>query len=63
MSKQSSRTRMNLRRYRDGAWDTYLVYCNPYRIVFDILKEEYGDAVLQLGTPGTTSPRLLIPLL
>ena len=44
-----------LRRYRDGAWDTYLVYCKPYGIVFDILKEEYGNAVLQLGTPSTTS--------
>ena len=42
-------------RHRDAAWDTYLLYCRPYDIVFDILKEEYGNAVLRLGTPSTTS--------
>ncbi|MEQ1679209.1 MAG: hypothetical protein ABL950_01185 [Nitrospira sp.] len=42
-------------RHRDAAWDTYLLYCWPYDIVFDILKEEYGNAVLRLGTPSTTS--------
>jgi hypothetical protein len=44
-----------LLRYRDAAWDTYLYYCGPYEIVFDLLKEEYENAVLQLSTPSTTS--------
>lgn len=44
-----------LLRYRDAAWDTYLFYCEPYEIVFDLLKEEYENTVLQLSTPSTTS--------
>lgn len=44
----------SLRRYRDAAWDTYLVFCHPYTVVFDVLQEEYGNAIEQLGTPGTT---------
>lgn len=44
----------SLRRYRDAAWDTYVVFCHPYSIVFDVLQEEYRDAIERLGTPGTT---------
>lgn len=44
-----------LLRYRDAAWDTYLYYCWPDEIVFDLLREEYKNAVLQLSTPSTTS--------
>lgn len=43
-----------LRRYRDAAWDTYVVFCHPYSIVFDVLQEEYRNSIEQLGTPGTT---------
>lgn len=43
-----------LRQYRDAAWDTYVVFCHPYSIVFDVLHEEYRTAIEQLGTPGTT---------
>jgi len=43
-----------LRRYRDAAWDTYVVFCHPYSIVFEVLQEEYRNAIEQLGTPGTT---------
>lgn len=46
----------SLRRYRDAAWDKYVVFCHPYSIVFDVLQEEYRDAIEQLGTPGTTRP-------
>ncbi len=44
----------SLRQYREAAWDTYLVFCYPYSIVFDVLQEEYAHAIEQLGTPGTT---------
>jgi len=43
-----------LRQYCDAAWDTYVVFCHPYSIVFDVLQEEYKKAIEQLGTPGTT---------
>lgn len=43
-----------LRQYRDAAWDTYIAYCQPYINVFDILKEEYREAIDRLGSPGTT---------
>jgi hypothetical protein len=33
------------RRYRDAAWDTYVVLCHPYSMLFDILEEEYGIAI------------------
>jgi len=44
----------SLWQYRDAAWDTYVVFCHPYSIVFDVLQEEYRNAIEQLGTPGTT---------
>ncbi|MGD9726925.1 MAG: hypothetical protein AB7G68_16695 [Nitrospiraceae bacterium] len=44
----------SLQRYRDAAWDTYIVYCYPYTSAFDLLKEEYGTAIERLGMPGTT---------
>jgi hypothetical protein len=44
----------SLRQYRDAAWDTYVVFCHPYSIVFDVLQEEYSNAIEQLGSPGTT---------
>ena len=44
----------NLRQYRDAAWDTYVVFCPPYSIVFDVLHVEYRNAIEQLGMPGTT---------
>src|SRR5574340_628628 len=44
----------SLRRYRDAAWDTYVVFCHPYSIIFDVLQEEYGHAIERLGTAGTT---------
>lgn len=44
----------SLRRYRDAAWDTYIVYCHPYTTVFDVLQEEYAHAIERLGTPGAT---------
>ena len=31
-----------------------LVDCQPHGIVFDLLKEKYGNAVERLGTLGTT---------
>ncbi len=40
----------NLKDFRDVAWDTYIVFCEPYNNVFEILKEEYGRAIEMIGT-------------
>jgi hypothetical protein len=39
----------NLRDLRTAAWGAYLIFCNPSEVIFNILSEEYGYAVEQLG--------------
>lgn len=33
---------------RDAAWETYVVFCQPYDDVLEILKEEYEHAIEKL---------------
>lgn len=35
---------------RDAAWETYIIFCQPYDKVFDILKDEYGWAIERIGS-------------
>lgn len=42
------------RRFRDAAWDTYIVFCPPYGPVLDVLHEEYRAAIERVGMPATT---------
>jgi len=34
---------------RNAAWDTYIVYCEPYNSVFTVLRDEYVFAVHNIG--------------
>lgn len=38
---------------RDAAWEAYILFCQPYDITFDVLKEEYLRAVERIGTTAT----------
>jgi hypothetical protein len=35
--------------YFDAAWNTYIIFCQPYDNVFQILRDVYADAVDQIG--------------
>jgi hypothetical protein len=34
-----------LKEFREAAWDTYLVYCTLFDVVYDVLREEYSRSV------------------
>ncbi len=36
---------------RDAAWKTYIVYCAPYDDVFELLKEQYHQAIERIEIP------------
>ena len=42
-------TEESLARFRDAAWDTYVVFCAVYNDAADILKQEYARAAARLG--------------
>lgn len=44
-----------LKKYREVAWDSYIHYCNPYKLAFDLLKENYEIAVESLKGNETVS--------
>jgi hypothetical protein len=37
---------------RDAAWDTYVTFCRPYDTVFEVIQEEYSEAVKRLPQQG-----------
>lgn len=39
------------KRYRDAAWETYVIFCPPYDEVFEVLRDQYLVAVECVGTP------------
>jgi hypothetical protein len=39
----------NLRTLRDAAWDTYIIYNEPYNNIFQVLHEEYRHAINRIG--------------
>lgn len=39
------------KRYRDAAWETYVIFCSPYDEVFEVLRNQYLVAVECVGTP------------
>src|SRR6266849_2125663 len=43
---------------RDAAWETYIIFCEPYDNVFNVLHDEYRRAIERLGT-GSTQRRHL----
>ena len=42
-----------LHHLRDAAWETYVIFCRPYGDVFDMLQEEYRQAIDRLGEGKT----------
>jgi len=46
---------------RDAAWETYIILCEPYDNVFDVLRDEYGRAVERIGTLVPDRRRLADP--
>jgi hypothetical protein len=43
----------SLQDFREVAWQTYIVYCHAYNDVFDVLREEYANAIEHLSeTPS-----------
>lgn len=49
------------KKYWDAAWETYIVYCEAFDRVFEVLREEYGIAIERLGTLRERKGRLANP--
>ncbi len=49
------------RAYKDAAWEAYLYFCAPYNNVFDILGNQYKNAVEHLGEIREGEKRLADP--
>jgi hypothetical protein len=41
---------------RDVAWYTYIIFCQPYDEVFDILRDEYATAIQRINSPSAWKP-------
>lgn len=46
-----------LRGYYEAAWDTYILFCNPYDSVLDLLNEEYERAIKMLSITSEKKKR------
>lgn len=44
---------MGLRKHRDAAWDTYIIFSMPYLNMLDVLRPQYSRAVAELSSPLT----------
>jgi len=44
---------MGLRKHRDAAWDTYIIFSMPYLNMLDVLRAQYSRAVAELSSPLT----------
>lgn len=42
-----------LHHLRDAAWETYVIFCRPYDDPFEMLQEEYRQAIARLGEDNT----------
>ena len=42
-----------VRKYRDAAWDTYIIFSTPYLNMLDVLRAQYSKAVAELSRPST----------
>lgn len=49
------------RDYLDAAWETYIIYCEAYDQVFEVLRNEYEKAIKRLGTLKERKGRLANP--
>ncbi len=46
-----------LRDLRDAAWETYIIYNEPYNNIFQVLREEYLRAIQRVGEPPRRESR------
>lgn len=51
----------SLRDLLNAAWETYIIFCEPYGNVFDVLHDEYKHAIGRLGTGGAQGQHLANP--
>jgi hypothetical protein len=51
----------NLRKFRDAAWESYIIFQRPYDEVFEILQQEYARAIEYIGTNQTPRGHLGAP--
>lgn len=51
----------SLRDLLNAAWETYIIFCEPYSNVFDVLYDEYKHAIGRLGTGGAQRRHLANP--
>ena len=49
------------RRFRDAAWESYIIFQRPYDEVFEILQPEYARAIEYIGTNETPRGHLGVP--
>src|SRR6266852_4485316 len=42
-----------LRKLRNAAWESYIIFCTPFDNVFDILQAEYSYVVERIGTASS----------
>jgi hypothetical protein len=48
----------SLKQYLAAAWDTYVVFCNPYDNVLPLLREQYSRAIDRIGSREESKQRL-----
>lgn len=51
----------SLKDLRDAAWETYIVFCEPYDNVFEVLRDEYSRAIECIGTSSAKRRHLANP--
>src|SRR5207244_4207949 len=51
----------SLRDLLHAAWETYIIFCEPYNNVFDVLHDEYKHAIERLGTSSAQRRHLANP--
>jgi hypothetical protein len=51
----------SLRNLCDAAWETYIIFCEPYDNVFEVLRDEYGRTIERIGTGSAKRRHLADP--
>jgi len=46
---------------RNAAWESYIIFCEPYSNIFEVLHDEYKQAIERLGTGSTQRRHLANP--
>ncbi|MDA2933697.1 hypothetical protein MYX82_05085 [Acidobacteria bacterium AH-259-D05] len=49
------------RAYREAAWETYIMFCQPYTDVFEVVKDQYAFAIDHIGVAAEKKTHLARP--